>query len=311
MFSFKNNESEFNFWPSIADTLLAIFIVFLMLWLIEKIIVLQELMHVKMGNEALTQQFIESQENNEILTEKIAKAEKTIDEAEHNAQNVMLGWQRCEGEKQACEKEKERLIEEKTQLDTQLRNCEKLQDNTQSEAFDTIKQIDALLQQCESDKKRYLGDKPPIINLPETLGFSFNTGRAQLSEEFENLLKNNIVFRLKEIKDKYKVNVIEVIGHTDGVIARGNSNLDEKLAAAVAKGDISSLSYGSNADLGLMRALAVVFFLQKQPELIGIKFRAYSAAQLIPPVDVAGEPNYTDFDTRRRRIELRFTYLGD
>ena len=127
----------------------------------------------------------------------------------------------------------------------------------------------------------------------------------------ENLLKNNIVSRLKEIKDKYEVNVIEVIGHTDGVMARGNSNLDEKLADAVANGDISGLSYGSNADLGLMRALAVVFFLQKQPQLSGIKFRAYSAAQLIPPNEVAGDPNHTDFDTRRRRIELRFTYLED
>jgi flagellar motor protein MotB len=308
---FNNNENEFNFWPSIADTLLAIFMVFLMLWLIEKIIVLQELAHVKMGNEALTQQFAESKQNNKVLSEKIAEAEEAINETRQNAESIMLGWQRCEGEKQACEREKEKLIEENAALRAELRNSERLKDKVQSDDLETIKGLGELLQQCESDKKRFLGDKPPIINLPETLGFSFNTGRAQLSADFENLLKNNIVSRLKEIKDKYQVNVIEVIGHTDGVMARGNSNLDEKLADAVANGDLSGLSYGSNADLGLMRALAVVFFLQKQPQLNGIKFRAYSAAQLIPPNEVAGDPTYTDFDTRRRRIELRFTYLED
>jgi len=301
---FKNNDNEFNFWPSIADTLLAIFMVFLMLWLIEKIVVLQELAQVKLGNEVLTEQFVESKQNNDRLNEKIAEAEKTIDQSQQNAQSIMLGWQKCEGEK-------EKLIEENVALRTQLANSEHLQSQTQLEAFETIKRLKELLQQCQSDKTRYLGDKPPIINLPETLGFSFNTGRAQLSKDFEGLLKNNIVSRLKEIKDKYQVNVIEVIGHTDGVMARGNSNLDEKLADAVANGDISGLSYGSNADLGLMRALAVVFFLQKQPQLSGIKFRAYSAAQLIPPNDVVNNPNDTHFDTKRRRIELRFTYLED
>ncbi|OAD22367.1 protein containing Outer membrane protein, OmpA/MotB [Candidatus Thiomargarita nelsonii] len=171
MFKPKNNDTEFNFWPSIADTLLAIFMVFLMLWLAEKLIFLQKLIN------------------------------------------------------------------------------------------------------CEFDK----ADKPPIINLPETLGFSFNSGHARLSEEFENLLKNDIVPKLRDIKDKHKVNVIEVIGHTDGVIAGGYSNLDEKLENAVAKGDISGLHYGSNADLGLMRALAVALFLRKQPELSGVTFRVYSA----------------------------------
>jgi flagellar motor protein MotB len=319
MFKPENNGTEFNFWPSIADTLLAIFMVFLMLWLAEKIIFLQQLGHIKAGNEALTQKLAESnkelEDSNKESTksaEDLKNAQEIINEIMQSANSATLGWQKCEGEKQVCEKEKKRLIEEKARLSADLKSCERLQDKTQLDALRrTERQLRNSLLQCESDKARYLRDKPPIINLPETLGFSFNTGQAQLSERFENRLKNDIVSKLREIKNKHNVNVIEVIGHTDGVIAGGNSNLDGMLENAVARGDISGLRYGSNADLGLMRALAVAFFLRKQPELRGVKFRVYSAAQLIlADGKLTNQPNRTK-DDARRRIELRFTHLED
>ncbi|MFM8294051.1 MAG: hypothetical protein ACKN9E_05830 [Microcystaceae cyanobacterium] len=78
---------------------------------------------------------------------------------------------------------------------------------------------------------------------------------------------------------------------------------------AIGEQDIGSLSPGSNADLGLMRALSVIQALQKNPKLKNLKFRAYSSAQLTLP---NGEfaPVNRESDPTRRRIEIRFTRLG-
>jgi flagellar motor protein MotB len=332
MFNPKNHGSEFNFWPSIADTLLAIFMVFLMLWLAEKLIFLQELEQVKTGNQILTQQFTKSEENNEALTQQFAKsaesledAQKTIAEIKQNAQRAMLGWQRCEGEKQVCEREKqqcerekqwckeirqekENLRKEHAKLGADLQACQ--QQHTQNQTAE--QKIQDLLRQCQSSQIRYTHDKPPIITLSEleTEEFSFPTGNAVLSSEFQAALAGKVE-KLVKIKNQYGVDVIEVIGHTDGEITqRVRSNLDIELENTVKSRDISNLRYGSNADLGLMRALAVAFFLQNQPELNEVNFRVYSAAQVIlPSGQLASTPN-RKADKARRRIELRFTNLG-
>ncbi|MFM6309446.1 MAG: flagellar motor protein, partial [Dolichospermum sp.] len=68
----------------------------------------------------------------------------------------------------------------------------------------------------------------------------------------------------------------------------------------------------------LMRALSVVKILRdiqnKQGRLKGLSFRAYSAAQLILPngklAEVAPGKNQQQDETRRR-IEIRFTRLGE
>jgi flagellar motor protein MotB len=156
--------------------------------------------------------------------------------------------------------------------------------------------------------------KPPIITLPEASGYRFPSGSAMLGLNFKTKLSNEIVPRLKEIADEYKVDVIEVIGHTDGeVISSKDGNLDielENVALASDPEAVNMLIPASNGDLGLMRALSVIkFFQQEQAEnklKKEIQFRPYSAAQLllpdgkIAPVD-RGKNRY------RRRIELRFT----
>ena len=74
--------------------------------------------------------------------------------------------------------------------------------------------------------------------------------------------------------------------------------------------EINSLTAGSNADLGLMRALAVkeewVKWLTKKHVSREIHLRCYSAAQGIPPAMVNG----TVLDEMARRIEIRFTQLN-
>ena len=75
------------------------------------------------------------------------------------------------------------------------------------------------------------------------------------------------------------------------------------------KTTINTLNPGSNADLGLMRALAVIQEIQKTKRLKNIKFRAYSAGQLylfsgnLAPIN--RKPDET-----RRRIEIRFIPPG-
>jgi hypothetical protein len=66
-----------------------------------------------------------------------------------------------------------------------------------------------------------------------------------------------------------------------------------------------------------MRSLAVVKLLQeiqdKESKMVKVKFRPYSAAQLIlPDGEFAALPQAGNrqSDAKRRRIEIRFTRLG-
>lgn len=161
--------------------------------------------------------------------------------------------------------------------------------------------------------------KPPIITLPEASGYRFKSGSAELSNEFQSRLITEIIPRLQAIADTFGVDVIEVIGHTDGqVVSMGeiSGNLDKGLEEAANASDtnaISELVPQSNADLGLMRALAIVKFIDAHAhswaQSKNIELRPYSAAQLILPdgriAQVARTP-----DSERRRIEIRFTRLN-
>ena len=163
--------------------------------------------------------------------------------------------------------------------------------------------------------------KPFAIPLKETSGFKFDSGKADLSYEFKNNFRKEILPRISKYFDQYEVNLIEVFGHTDGKrISQGSlSNLDSKLLQLnldrASQSDIQSLISGSNADLGLVRALAVAQFISEElknttyASLRGVKCRAYSAAQLISPKTNLVEGVIDIEDRSRRRIELRFTKM--
>ena len=115
----------------------------------------------------------------------------------------------------------------------------------------------------------------------------------------------------KTIKEKKgAIDFIQVIGHTDGQANNKVSNLDQNIEAiANGKNTINTLNPGSNADLGLMRALAVIQEIQKTKRFNNIKFRAYSAGQLyLSSGDLA--PVNRKADETRRRIEIRFIPPG-
>lgn len=151
-------------------------------------------------------------------------------------------------------------------------------------------------------------EKPPLLRLTEQESFRFPTGNYTLSADFVKALDR----RLPEIKttiDKYKIDSIEVIGHTDGQPSPGTSNLDAMLSRQGKSQNLLGYQSGSNTDLGLLRALSVANYLRLKLDPSGhnkLVIRPYSAGSLI---DASGR--YAPADTRsqieRRRIELRFT----
>lgn len=176
--------------------------------------------------------------------------------------------------------------------------------------------------------------KPTIISLPANK-YSFPSGSAVLPQNLRDdiskdgkdgtilkLINDNIAELAKSDK---QVDVIEIIGHTDGEAVgtlkcnnQRGSNLDQKLEN-VSQGtrNVAILCAGSNADLGLMRALAVVKELQKaqnktkSQRFKQIQFRAYSAAQLFLPNDQGFAQINRNPDYKRRRIEIRFAQVGE
>lgn len=157
-----------------------------------------------------------------------------------------------------------------------------------------------------------LRNETPIthpITIDEVSGnFKFKSGSAELNPQFKNYIREELIPEIeKTIKGiEGNIDFIEVVGHTDGQANNKVSNLDQKIEAiANGENNINILSPGSNADLGLMRALAVIQEIQKTKRFKNIKFRAYSAGQLyLSSGDLA--PVNRGEDERRRRIEIRF-----
>jgi flagellar motor protein MotB len=156
---------------------------------------------------------------------------------------------------------------------------------------------------------------PPIIIIEDEKTYRFASGSAEVPPAMNNYIREKIVPEIEKNAKQYQIDVVEVIGHTDGQPSTtSESNLDVNIEKA-ASGEIpvSNLESGSNADLGLTRALAVVRVLRdvqsQKGRLKGLNFRAYSAGQLILPngkfASAQREPDRT-----RRRIEIRFTRLG-
>ena len=151
-------------------------------------------------------------------------------------------------------------------------------------------------------------EKPPLLRLTEKESFRFGTGSYALNPQFKAALDSRLPWIKEQIK-KYRIDSVEVIGHTDGQPSPGSSNLDLLLPKAGSSSNLSGYQSGSNTDLGLLRALAVSNYLQAKLAASGIQdvtIRPYSAGSLIA-IDGAYAPADTKNRADRRRIELRFT----
>lgn len=168
----------------------------------------------------------------------------------------------------------------------------------------------ALLQSQELNRK--LQSATPITIDEKSGNFKFKSGSAELNPQLKKYVREKVIPEIeKTIKEKEgAIDFIQVIGHTDGQANNKVSNLDQNIEAiANGKNTINTLNPGSNADLGLMRALAVIQEIQKTKRFNNIKFRAYSAGQLyLSSGDLA--PVNRKADETRRRIEIRFIPPG-
>jgi outer membrane protein OmpA-like peptidoglycan-associated protein len=150
----------------------------------------------------------------------------------------------------------------------------------------------------------------PIIIDEQSGKFKFTSGSAELTPELKKYINTDILPKIQAITKERQIAFIQVIGHTDGQSVNQFSNLDQQLEfAARGQQAVSQLQAGSNSDLGLMRALAVIQTLQKSGKLKNIDFRAYSAAQLYLPSGKLAPINRSN-DESRRRIEIRFVPPG-
>lgn len=173
-----------------------------------------------------------------------------------------------------------------------------------------LKQLQAENQELKKQNQTLYNASPIIID-EKSGNFKFPSGSAQLSSELRKYIVNTIAPQIKQVLNNQEIDFIQVIGHTDGqVLGSRGGNLDHNLEkVAQNQMAVTQLTPGSNGDLALMRAFAVVQELQKQGEFNNVKFRAYSGAQLYLP---SGElaPLNRQQDEARRRIEIRFIPPG-
>lgn len=152
--------------------------------------------------------------------------------------------------------------------------------------------------------------KPPLIKLSESDSYRFPTGSFTLSPEYKRQL-DDIMNTIANNIRKYRVDTIEVIGHTDGQPSPGNSNLDLHLPRLSRQGkQKQAIVPGSNVDLGMLRAISVASYIREKLKTKGLKsvpsIIPYSAASLVDPRGTYS-PADTKVDKARRRIEIRFT----
>ncbi|MFS8050430.1 hypothetical protein [Rhizobium sp. BR 314] len=149
-------------------------------------------------------------------------------------------------------------------------------------------------------------DWPPIINLDDAKKNYFQSGSAELTGTFAQLLDGTITDEIASNLNLYGANIVEVIGHTDEQpVSREKSNLDDTLISAISgKLPVSALQPADNVGLGLARAIAVANVLKANPKLKDATILPMSAAQLILPGDTITSGQRGAVESRRR-IEIR------
>lgn len=157
---------------------------------------------------------------------------------------------------------------------------------------------------------------PPIVVLSEERAeFRFALGSAEIPEAFQVALRERIIPQLDTLSRACNCNLIEVVGHTDGVpVGGGRSTLDQDVLRMLS-GGADTPRAGSNIDLGMMRAVTIVRLFREAQAGGHLKrvrfFYPYSAGQVILPGGMlaAEGGEVPREDGARRRIEIRLRRL--
>jgi flagellar motor protein MotB len=239
-------------------------------------------------------------------------------------------------ENEQLKRQLERIQKQLTKLELLLKENDELKNRLEGLKEQLTKMDQTIVTDPEAIKKiireneelrRQLHDKPPNIQISEQKeDYRFKSGSSVMAQTFIEGLRQNEFARLageiidREAEGRVKVDTLEIIGHTDGLPLSGDGNLDQKLPDFLtgSKSKISSLTPGSNNDLGLLRALAVreqwesfIDVHDQRVILRKIHIRCYSAGQTILPYEhqESVADDFRQSDPRARRIEMRLTRL--
>ena len=344
-----------NYWPSVTDLFLTLFIIAIAIVAVVFCALLptnnvgkdralvhavgNDLRHVREPMNRLRETLGLKQVNSAVqpsevisaLSETCDTAGKLIDDQRVQIKELQDRMSRLMGSKD-MQAEMERLLKENEELKRQLKELqEQLTKLVQTlgsdpEAIGKIIQENKDLKRKNKDLHRQLHDKPPNIPIVDKEGYRFESGSSAMGSDFISALRRNeFPFLANEIVDReakgrVKVDTLEIIGHTDGAPLSSEGNLDKKLPDVLAsRFKISTLTPGSNNDLGLLRALAMreqwegfIDGHERSDILRKIHVRCYSAGQTILPYnkDNATADDFRQPDPRARRIEMRLTRLG-
>ena len=304
--------------------MLALFMIALLLWLLSSG---KTIFSSAAEKGDLTTVIVDLRAQVKKLQEEVARKEEQIADFRKTVEALPDGKRLAE-----LVKENETLRKENDTLQTQLadsvaarellekRNEELAKRNEELSAEDSkLKEEIAELKERIGDLEGQLNDKPPIIELDEGNPiFRFTPGSASLNARFSQELKEETFPNLlKTLKKFPKVDTIEIIGHTDGVSVSRKGTMDTYLPDILHRGSsLDRLRPGSNADLGLMRALAIrdewnKWVRNRLASWQKPSVRCYSAAQTIPANGNAGIEllKKKGNDPASRRIEIRVTDL--
>ena len=154
-------------------------------------------------------------------------------------------------------------------------------------------------------------ESAPIVILSEQEErYRFELGSAEVSPFFKGALQARIIPLLDALSVRFDCDAVEVVGHTDGVPVRALfSDLDARLIDAFRMSRGDHLNPGSNVDLGMMRALAIVAILSESQRAGWLEriqfFFPYSAGQMILLDRTLASGSIGQADRARRRIEIR------
>jgi len=161
--------------------------------------------------------------------------------------------------------------------------------------------------------------QPPLIVLDEAHGYSFSSSSARLNKNFQKSLEDLVLKEIEKFSKKYKCDIVEVYGYTDGRPFSKKSvdkkSFDASVHRCLLKGcDIDQIQASSNLELGMKRAVSVVNFLK--PKLLNqnsnIKIiRPYSAGGFIDEFGKIALEDEVSNNKLRRRIEIRLSRRKD
>ena len=237
--------------------------------------------------------------------------------------------------------EKEKLAEQKISLQDVLSkyNIDKDEANKLKKIIDKLEKEKIILEgqkislqeilqkytldKDEVDKLKKIVEKfekhkqPPLITLDEASGYAFNSGLANLSDEFQkNLYK--MITKIKTYAQKYNCDTIEVYGYTDGqpfASVNGTAKFDKELHLCLENSgcEINKIKPSSNLELGMQRAVSVANFLKSNllPEQNIKIVRPYSGGQFINSNGKIAPISNSFSNSSRRRIEIRLSRSRD